>query len=94
MNTKHNTPFDITVELEGVQIQVTGHITPIVKGRWTDKSGDPGWPDEGGEIVIEDNGIKGVYENNKDGIRLLLSLYTPPKLREQIESLTHKKLNK
>ena len=89
MNTKHNTPFDITVELEGVQIQVTGHITPIVKGRWTDKKGDPGWPDEGGEIVIID-----IFMTDED-YTFLRSVY--PKsgnLMEEIESLTHKKLNK
>lgn len=89
MNTKHNTPFDITVELEGVQIQVTGHITPIVKGRWTDKNGDPGWPDEGGEIVMER------WDQWDDkGWRVLLGIYgTVDKIDNEIESLTHKKLN-
>lgn len=88
MNTKHNTPFDITVELEGVQIQVTGHITPIVKGRWTDKNGDPGWPDEGGEIVIIDTFMA------DDDYTFLRSVYTKAgDLMEEIESLTHKNLN-
>lgn len=87
MNTKHNTPFDITVELEGVKIQVTGHIPPIVKGRWTDKNGDPGWPDEGGEIVIA-----GSFMNDAD-YDFLRTIYTDKKLEEQIELLTHKKLN-
>lgn len=88
MNTKHNTPFDITVELEGVQIQVTGHITPIVKGRWTDKNGDPGWPDEGGEIVIKRYRMFG-SENE-----FLKEYYTDSEIDEQVELLTHKKLNK
>lgn len=93
MNTTHNTPFDITVELEGVQIQVTGHITPIVKGRWTDKNGDPGWPDEGGGIVIEYNGLAYLEGFEYESFCFLRGLYTDLQLENIIESLTNKKLN-
>lgn len=89
MKQQSNTPFDITVELEGVQIRVTGHITPIVKGRWTDKNGDPGWPDEGGEIVIIDT-----FMTDED-YTFLRSIYTKAgDLMEEIELLTSQKLNK
>ncbi len=41
-------------ELATVEAEIEFSVSPIVRGCHTQWNGDPGWPDEGGEVEVSD----------------------------------------
>lgn len=58
--------IEIDTTICELEVEVTASITPFIKGKMYLKNGDPGYPDEGGDI--EDLEIKLVrFETRTDG---------------------------
>ena len=52
---------------EVIEVEVTGHWVPFVKGRMHLSNGDPGYPDEGG--YFEEIEIGGVIELTEEELK-------------------------
>jgi hypothetical protein len=50
-----------------IEIEVEYYVSPFVKGVHTTRDGDPGWPDEGGEVEI----LSAVRKDTGEQIELL-----------------------